>query len=250
MIKICKILLAKPATLSADTIKRLFNNVKIDVCVVEPDGFVLLDHLNMNIFDAVLTDVFITGMDAVEVKRRYELLGGRRTCFFGMLPEINRYIEATLIQNEFDHYFVKPKDEGVVFSTIYEIASRPDNDLRLLRDEMLVTEYLKALTVSPDYQGYACLKKAILIYVRGGTSQISITKEIYPEIAKEVKLSAPCIEKIIRNAIEAAWYNGSLNSQMYYFGYDRTTQKRPSNMKVVATLANHIWMELRSEQSG
>ncbi len=251
MKKIQKILLAKPATLCVETIIKLFDRVKIDVYAVEADGFILLEHLHNEIYDAVLTDVFISGMDAVELKRRYELSGFSDVKFFGILPEINPHIEATLIRNDFDHYFVKPKDEEVIFNSIFEISScfRTDN-IRLLRDELLVTKYLQELSFSPDYQGYSCLKKAILIYVRGGTSQISITKEIYPEIAKEVKLSAPCIEKIVRNAIESAWNNASLKNQMYYFGYDRTTRKRPSNMKMVATLANHMWLELRGERLG
>ncbi len=244
MNKPSRILIARSAYLSQDSLSVLFCNAGIEVEFCEPDGKELLERLKFENIDIVLADIFTAGFDAIELKKRYEQIADKTVLFFGILPAANNYVEEMILRAGFVHYFIRPSDEAVVFSSILEYMTVTIGVYNKSNtDELSLSQYLRELNVPADFQGYSCLKEAILIYTRDGTARISITKEIYPCIAKSARLSVPCVEKVIRNVIENAWGYGSIEKQRQYFGYDRTMRKRPTNLKFVATLANHLWLE-------
>ncbi len=239
-----KILISLSTCLPSDEVAGLFSRNCFSVEICEPNGLSMLEAMENNDIDVVLTDVFIVGIDAINLKNRYDVFSSRPVKFFGVLPESSRCVESLLLREGFSYYFINPDSAQLIFDTVSNILTIPVIDESdSLELEMLVSDCLKNLAVSPDFQGYSCLKSAIEMYTTDGTSQISITKEIYPAIAKKSRLSPPCVEKIIRNVIESSWKNASIESQQYYFGYSRTEKKRPTNLKFVATIANHLWLE-------
>lgn len=62
--------------------------------------------------------------------------------------------------------------------------------------------FLRTVVKIPAHlKGYGYLATAILIYREG----ISITKELYPEVAKQHKVTSSQVERAIRNAIEVGY---------------------------------------------
>ena len=86
--------------------------------------------------------------------------------------------------------------------------------------------------------GYNYLCKAILYNILNLPSNISLTKQIYPMVAKDVNSSAACIEHSIRYTINTAWQNGENKKMAEYFG-----NKRPTNMLFINLVSKLITLK-------
>ena len=67
---------------------------------------------------------------------------------------------------------------------------------------------------------------------------MSITKHIYPFIAKKYSSSTAKIERSIRHAIETAWKTGNEDIFEHYLGFMPT--KKPTNSQFVTAVAEYI----------
>lgn len=60
-------------------------------------------------------------------------------------------------------------------------------------------------------------------YIRLGAAlyerDMSMTKELYPAIAKAANTTPSRVERAMRHSITSAWSRGSLDAQRKYFGY-------------------------------
>lgn len=104
-------------------------------------------------------------------------------------------------------------------------------------DQKQLRYMFQKLGFSPHHTGYKILLAAILLYLQN-TNQ-SITKELYPELAKQSPLySAASIERSMRYAISEAWAHGPQRAWQQYFPQQ---SKAPSNSLFIATMAEY-WM--------
>ena len=77
----------------------------------------------------------------------------------------------------------------------------------------------------------------------------SVTKLLYPELAKKFKTTDQKVERAIRNAIEVSWERGNEETFDELFGYTYADGKsRPTNSEYIAQIADAIQLELREEQ--
>ena len=77
----------------------------------------------------------------------------------------------------------------------------------------------------------------------------SITKVLYPGVAKKFKTTASRVERAIRHAIEIAWDRGDLDTLNSYFGYTVNTGKgKPTNSEFIALITDKIRLSYRLEQ--
>ena len=68
----------------------------------------------------------------------------------------------------------------------------------------------------------------------------SVTKLLYPTVAKDYQTTDVKVERAIRNAVEVAWSRGSVEIQKSIFGYDSEEKKRPTNTEFIASIADYI----------
>lgn len=95
---------------------------------------------------------------------------------------------------------------------------------------------LRQLGFSAHHSGYRLVAEAIALY-RQNTAQ-SITKELYPALAKQFPAySATNIERTIRYAINEAWEHGPREQWQQYFPH---LTKAPANACFIATLAEEL----------
>lgn len=94
---------------------------------------------------------------------------------------------------------------------------------------------LRKLGFSPHQFGYKVLIPAIHLYSQDNVA--SLTKEIYPTLAKQYHANSPCaIERAIRYAIATAWQQGSPEEWQRLF--PRATRP-PSNMVFISVIAEY-----------
>ena len=82
--------------------------------------------------------------------------------------------------------------------------------------------------------------------VNDGEMLGSITKRLYPTIAKNHKTTSSRVERAIRHAIEVAWSRGKMDTIEELFGYTVSSRKgKPTNSEFVALIADKIRLEYK-----
>ena len=103
-----------------------------------------------------------------------------------------------------------------------------------------VNRFLYWLGVPSVYNGYPSLVEALTILAED--SSLSITKVLYPEIAKRIGSGPKAVERNIRNAIEQAW---KIRNVVRWSQIFPELDERPSNSqffsRVLETLRNGHW---------
>ena len=75
----------------------------------------------------------------------------------------------------------------------------------------------------------------------------SITKILYPTIAKRFQTTPSRVERAIRHAIEVAWNRGKMDTIDALFGYTIHTGKgKPTNSEFIALIADKIRLEYKN----
>ena len=138
-----------------------------------------------------------------------------------------------------DYLMAKPCDARAVADHVHDMATRGGN-LSILRPDRTVTvaTMLLNLNISTKRKGFRCLETAISLYEKHPGQ--SVTKVLYPEVAKLHNCHWRHIERSIRNAIESAWDHRDAAVWEYYFP---GTSKRPSNAAFLARLAEQLLLE-------
>ena len=104
-----------------------------------------------------------------------------------------------------------------------------------------VTDMIHEIGVPAHIKGYQYLRDAIMLSVEDGEMLGSITKILYPTIAKRFQTTASRVERAIRHAIEVAWSRGKMETLDALFGYTINTGKgKPTNSEFIAMIADRI----------
>lgn len=109
-----------------------------------------------------------------------------------------------------------------------------------------VTRIMLDIGVPAHLKGYHYLRTAIIMAKENMEIVGSVTKLLYPEIAKKFKTTEQKVERAIRNAIEVSWKRGNTETFEELFGYSILTGKgRPTNSEYIALVADKINMEVK-----
>jgi len=113
--------------------------------------------------------------------------------------------------------------------------------------EQDITKILHDIGVPAHIKGYQYLRDGILFAVEDTEMLSSITKILYPAIAKKCDTTASRVERAIRHAIEVAFSRGNLDTIDELFGYTVSTGKgKPTNSEFIALIADKIRLEQRA----
>jgi two-component system response regulator (stage 0 sporulation protein A) len=112
------------------------------------------------------------------------------------------------------------------------------------RLELVVTDIIHDIGVPAHIKGYQYLRSAILMAVADMDILNSITKQLYPEIAKLYDTTPSRVERAIRHAIEVAWGRGHMDTIDELFGYTIHAGKgKPTNSEFIALVADKIRLD-------
>lgn len=117
-----------------------------------------------------------------------------------------------------------------------ETAVKPAAAHNLEKD---VTDMIHEIGVPAHIKGYQYLREAIEMLN-------SITKILYPTIAKKYQTTPSRVERAIRHAIEVAWSRGKMETLDSLFGYTINTGKgKPTNSEFIALIADKIRLQYK-----
>ena len=110
-----------------------------------------------------------------------------------------------------------------------------------------VTDMIHEIGVPAHIKGYQYLREAIMMAVEDVEMLGSITKILYPTIAKKYQTTPSRVERAIRHAIEVAWSRGRMETLDALFGYTINTGKgKPTNSEFIALIADKIRLQYRN----
>ena len=110
-----------------------------------------------------------------------------------------------------------------------------------------VTNIIHEIGVPAHIKGYQYLRDAIILSVNDMEMLNSITKILYPTIAKRHQTTSSRVERAIRHAIEVAWSRGKMDTIDELFGYTVSTGKgKPTNSEFIALIADKIRLEYKN----
>lgn len=110
-----------------------------------------------------------------------------------------------------------------------------------------ITSIIHEIGVPAHIKGYMYLREAISMVYNDIELLGSITKVLYPDIAKKFNTTASRVERAIRHAIEVAWSRGNIDSISSLFGYTVSmTKAKPTNSEFIAMVADKLRLEHRA----
>ena len=112
---------------------------------------------------------------------------------------------------------------------------------------MYITEIMLDVGVPAHLKGYHYLRDAILLTGRNMEVVTSVTKQLYPAIARRFKTTDQKVERAIRNAIEVSWNRGNAGTFEKMFGYSASSGRtRPTNSEYIARIADKVRLDFKS----
>lgn len=123
-------------------------------------------------------------------------------------------------------------------------SNSPESTHDLEKD---VTDMIHEIGVPAHIKGYQYLREAIMMSVEDNEMLNSITKILYPSIAKKYQTTPSRVERAIRHAIEVAWSRGKMETLDSLFGYTINIGKgKPTNSEFIALIADKIRLHYRA----
>ncbi len=121
----------------------------------------------------------------------------------------------------------------------------PDSDL-----ETQVTKIIHQIGVPAHIKGYQYLRSAIIMTMNNSELINSITKQLYPGVAKQYGTTSSRVERAIRHAIEVAWDRGDVDVINSFFGYTvQSSRGKPTNSEFIALVADSLRLKNKNSAS-
>ena len=119
-------------------------------------------------------------------------------------------------------------------------------DERAYDIETQVTRIIHQIGVPAHIKGYQYLRTAILMTISDSDIINSVTKILYPSVAKKYQTTTSRVERAIRHAIEVAWDRGDVDTLNSYFGYTiQNSRGKPTNSEFIAMIADDLRLKYK-----
>lgn len=253
MEKAIKIMVAEDLMQNEESYSVVLRSNGFEVLSVPKDGAEVLKQIKNNRdVDVVLIDSFMPHIDALGVIKTIPTLNLKKKPLVMVMSSVdNHRFEHELLVAGADYYFIKPFDAEVLSQRIKQITTwksddktytTPQNDL-----EIVISEIMHQIGVPAHIKGYQYLRYAIILSIENDEMMNSVTKLLYPTVAKMFKTTSSRVERAIRHAIEVAWDRGDVDVLSSYFGYTiQNTRGKPTNSEFIAMIADKLKLKLKA----
>lgn len=235
----------------------------IEVVGKAEDGVKALDMIRKNEPDVVLLDLIMPKLDGLEVMEKIN--SDSRMKKHPAFIVISAIGKESITEDAFSrgavYFIMKPFQNETVINKIKQVSSAarlpsvPAKMTTAVSEERSkmdletdVTDIIHEIGVPAHIKGYQYLRDAIIMSVENREVINSITKILYPTIAKMNKTTPSRVERAIRHAIEVAWSRGKMDTIDELFGYTISTGKgKPTNSEFIALIADKIRLQYKSK---
>lgn len=220
--------------------------------------------------DVVVLDIIMPKLDGLSVMEEITRDKGiQNTPSFIVISAV---AQGRITEDAFrlgaDYYMLKPFDNRMLLGRIKQLRGRESRrtlvpvhthtvPASVVREETApyakkdleaeVTGIIHEIGVPAHIKGYQYLRDAIILSVKDVEMLNSITKVLYPTIAKKYQTTPSRVERAIRHAIEVAWSRGKMDTLDSLFGYTVSLGKgKPTNSEFIALIADKIRLDYKN----
>lgn len=234
--EIRKLLIADPSTVFCAMLSEaLGGGYELRFCNDGHRALALLEEFQP---DVLVTDLALPGLDGISVLR------SAAACASPPVRLVTTrfsspYIENALSELGVDYLMLKPCDIRALAERIRDMSGFDSVSTPMACGRTALANLLLALGVPVGRKGYSYLEAAVELYRQDPGR--SVTKELYPAVARLYKTNAASVERAIRGAVQAAWEQRDEALWRRYFMPSRSgTVPRPTNRVFIATVSEVI----------
>lgn len=206
-------------------------------------------------YDIVISDLWLPSLDAASIMKRTAESGKNAPSFViltqvstpSVLMEANRAGASLCMPKPIDYDTFSDKIDMILKNRSNSSASNDKNDTADKIDmETQVTRIIHQIGVPAHIKGYQYLRTAILMTISDNDVINSVTKVLYPSVAKKYQTTTSRVERAIRHAIEVAWDRGDVDTLNSYFGYTiQNSRGKPTNSEFIAMIADNMRLKYK-----
>lgn len=205
--------------------------------------------------DLVLLDIVMPRMDGLAFLR--ELSVDEPGRFKPSVIVVSAVGQESVVEQAFAlgarFYLMKPFDPAVLLERIHQITD--GMGASLLSDQVStyhvheepkqleerVSDILHELGVPAHIRGYQYLRDAIMMTIENQEILNSVTKVLYPAVARMNTTTPTRVERSIRHAIELSWERGRKDTLEDLFGDPAGgSSRKPTNSEYIALISDRI----------
>lgn len=239
---------------------------EIEVVGKAMDGYEALEMIKEKQPDVVLLDLIMPRLDGLGVleNMKKETSYTKETAYIVVTAVSQVSVTESALELGASYYILKPFEPATVIDRVKQVKNEGKRKLvQLNRNPVFedsasyiarnlesdVTNIIHEIGIPAHIKGYQYLRDAIMMSVNDGEMLNSITKLLYPSIAKQHKTTPSRVERAIRHAIEVAWSRGKMDTIDSLFGYTVHNGKgKPTNSEFVALIADKIRLEYKCRE--
>ena len=222
---------------------------KVDEAV---SGNMALDKISLDSYTVVIVDLWLSGIDGIGLIRNAKISSGEKTSFILTSPINKQSVLYEASDAGADICILKPYSPDTLIGHVRSLvkkraSSKGDSVSAIYSDvEAQVTKIIHQIGVPAHIKGYQYLRSAILMAIEDGEVINSVTKVLYPTVAKKYQTTTSRVERAIRHAIEVAWDRGDVDTLNSYFGYTiQNTRGKPTNSEFIAMIADNLRLKYK-----
>lgn len=206
----------------------------LDIIMPHLDGLAVLESMYQNEKMSSIQVIMLTAFGQEDVMKQAVDLGAS---YFMLKPfEFDQLVQKIL--HCAGQKATLPKKTSVLQSTVPQKLNQHQLD-------STITAIIKEIGVPAHIKGYSYLREAIQMVFEDIELLGSVTKILYPEIAKKFNTTPSRVERAIRHAIEVAWNRGNYESISSMFGYTvHHLKSKPTNSEFIAMIADKIRIDM------
>lgn len=232
---------------------KAYNNLQVVASV--SNGVDLIEKTLELSPDVIITDNLLQKLDGISALKSIDSLS--------LMVKPKVFLTASFLSQEvidecsalnIDYLVLKPFNiesliEKVITSlkpkNVYNLPQRvSEKEFDL---EVLITRLIHDIGIPAHIRGYQYIREAIGLVIEDITIINSITKILYPSIAKKYKTTSSRVERAIRHAIEVAWDRGNMELLNQIFGFTVSAEKgKPTNSEFISILADNLRLEIKT----
>jgi two-component system, response regulator, stage 0 sporulation protein A len=225
----------------------------VEVCGIAENGQKAIEFLKSSRADVMILDMIMPEMDGMAV------LDWLANSEIEHIPDV---IVATALGHEdivrrasemgVKYFMMKPISADQLHKRILEIrgrreikralpAKKPVNPTSMNEE---ITSIFLTIGIPAHIKGYQFLREGVKLVVENREIINSITKQLYPGIAKHFNTTSSKVERAIRHAINVAWTRGKLENIDKIFGYNIFNKnEKPTNGEFIALITEKVLLE-------
>lgn len=230
----------------------------MEVVGIAHNGQDCLDMLSTTDPDVLVLDIIMPHLDGLAVLERL------REMKKAVLPNVimltafgQEDVTKKAVELGASYFILKPFDMEHLGNHIRQVSGnshsftrksstsyRSQSEQKPKNLDASITSIIHEIGVPAHIKGYLYLREAISMVYNDIELLGSITKVLYPDIAKKFNTTASRVERAIRHAIEVAWSRGNIDSISSLFGYTVSMSKaKPTNSEFIAMVADKLRLE-------